>query len=763
MKNRLLFVLIFALSLCFSVFAEEDQEEAPPEPSESQAVDQNQSNNPQKVPSNNEDEEQEQRLQRGLNALGNDFKADYYKEQSMIDRCKARGKAPSCSGGRVFNSSTCECESKFFEDDEDESKHYFDSNISQKQNGKSSSFEATTPQSSSSEPPAPSITNKKMQDYLDECAQASVDAENTCDIDKNEDTSGFSSGMARLSSMLNKSGAANSSGGCAMLGAMGLAGGSILGGAKAECFSAKANCESACARAKSFLAEYSNFTDLVASYSKRCDKIKDVSQALIGNAAGMGSLVSQANNCRKNLPPSDDCLKNPIKCAFGNSSCKTEEDKRNKPTCFCQFVNPNDPMCAIVDQIQESSPNRDVASINTSSKLDTGGHLPLTPSPEPVEQVNPAEALLANSHPQPVGTIELAGKSGDGLGGGGGSVLGSAQKPYAQGKSAGSNISTKVNAGFLSASSFGIPPVVGTGPPVDKPKRFQMYKKAIKQMYPRMSKLDALALAHTLALRDVNHWLKLQDAVDQGQTEEQLTPLKAVLESVPVYMDDKKMVTAADFIVKKQNKEEKEESFYSSFIEFLRECFFYIGHSEIHPLMAFLSFILLAGISLIGAMIPFALFEKFYLKSPIVLRRKNNQKTFSQYLPTLSEQDQKQLFGIDFEKIGGFSVLYTYHYLWSLKNDLQYLNQALQKNGLTAEHKFAHYSQKVLLSCLFSEGQKDPEATGFVPMFLEKNERRLNYTLARYGLTNEMQWKYQKPISAEALVKTYGSKMKSAG
>ena len=179
--------------------------------------------------------------------------------------------------------------------------------------------------------------------------------------------------------------------------------------------------------------------------------------------------------------------------------------------------------------------------------------------------------------------------------------------------------------------------------------------------------------------------------------------------------------------------------------------------------MAFLSFILLAGISLIVAMIPFALFERFYLKSPIVLRRKNNQKTFSQYLPILSEQDQKQLFGIDFEKIGGFSVLYTYHYLWNLKNDLQYLNQALQKNGLTVEHKFMNFDKKVLLSCLYTEGQKDPEATGFVPMFLEKNERRLNYTLARYGLTNEMQWKYQKPISAEALIQTYGDKMKSAG
>jgi hypothetical protein len=368
-----------------------------------------------------EDEEPPQMSQEALQGMNQEFQNAVKDTQFRTQMCKAQNQYQSCKPGSFFDVTTCSCvlykdeiEGEGWDEDKTKKMQLSDgASIQGSGTGSTpaSSYKEATPPSS-----APSITNSTMQSFLQECAQASVDAESLCDIDKNEDTSGFSSGMARLSSMLNKSGAANSSGGCAMLGAMGLAGGSILGGAKAECFSAKANCESACARAKSFLGEYSNFTDLVTSYSKRCDKIKDVSQALIGNAAGMGSLVNQANNCRKNLPPTDDCLKNPIKCAFGNSSCKTEADKRNNPSCFCQFVNPNDPMCAIVDQIQESSPNRDVASISTSSKLDTGGHLPLTPSPEPMEEVNPAEALLANSHPQPVGTVELAGKSGDGLG-----------------------------------------------------------------------------------------------------------------------------------------------------------------------------------------------------------------------------------------------------------------------------------------------------------------------------------------------------------
>ena len=298
MKKVLLFLLIFAFYLCFSAFAEDESDEQ--QAQDSQQVEEESSTvNQNRAPANNDEEENNQKIQRGLNALGNDFKADYYKEQSMIDRCKARGKQPVCKDGRIFNSSTCECESKFFEDDDDDFLGKKSLDNSNKSTQGTYSNEKISPQSSSSEPPTPSISNSTMQGYLNECAQASVDAESTCDIDKNEDTSGFSSGMARLSSMLNKSGAANSSGGCAMLGAMGLAGGSILGGAKAECFSAKANCESACARAKLYLAEYSNFTDLVTSYSKRCDKIKDVSQALIGNAAGMVSLVSQASNCKK--------------------------------------------------------------------------------------------------------------------------------------------------------------------------------------------------------------------------------------------------------------------------------------------------------------------------------------------------------------------------------------------------------------------------------------------------------------------------------
>jgi hypothetical protein len=716
-----------------------------------------------------EEEEEAPRMgQEALQGMNQEFQDAHKDTQFRTQVCKAQNQFRKCPDGAFFDVTSCSCvmyKDEIGGEEWDEKGKRVQSNENSLQSIKSNSNNtdsmqgSTTPQSSSSEPPAPSISNKTMQDYLNECAQASVDAESTCDIDKNEDTSGFSSGMARLSSMLNKSGAANSSGGCAMLGAMGLAGGSILGGAKAECFSAKANCESACARAKSFLGEYSNFTDLVTSYSKRCDKIKDVSQALIGNAAGMGSLVNQANNCRKNLPPTDDCLKNPIKCAFGNSSCKTEADKRNNPSCFCQFVNPNDPMCAIVDQIQESSPNRDVASINTSSKLDTGSHLPLSPSPDPVEQVNPAEALLANSKPQPVGTVELAGKSGDGLGGGGGSALGASQKASPQGRSAGSNISTKVNAGFLSASSFGVPAVVGTGPKPNQPIRFKMYKNAIKEMYPRMSKEDALALAHRLALRDVEAWQSLQASVNQGQTEEQLTPLKAVLADRPLYMDEVKTVTAADFIVKRQVKEE-EDDFLTPINELIIEGFFYLHHREKYPFAALVAFFMMFIVPPAFLIAIKMIYEAEITNSRLNLLRKGNKEYFSIYEKVMHPEDYQDLISIDFGSIGKFAGSHAIYYIKHLSKNRDHLNAALRRSGLNNEHSFIQYEPKVLMTCLRLEGNVRPDGKGFQPMFLEKNERRLNYSLAYYGLTDEMQWKYQKPISPEALMQTYGDKKK---
>ncbi len=641
------------------------------------------------------------------------------------------------------------------------------------------SLNSTTTQSTSSsndDDTAPSSTSSSsnnsytrapsgddLQKGLNDCAQATLNAESTCDEYSNKDLSSFHSGASRLVGMMAGSGGA--AGNCALNGALAALVPGVTAAVTSQCAAAYYSCSSACSQATAASASQPAFVTAIASYKSRCESLSKKTNSFTSSVQGVGNSVKAAYECQKQLANNNDCMKDPIKCIFGNSDCSTPQSRQNNPACFCQYTNPNDPMCAIVNKMQDPNSTSDLASTTSlSSKLsaDTPAALPLSrQSSSADEPPNPAEALLANSKPQPLGTVELQGKSGDGLSGtsGGGSTLGSAQKLGSAGQ-ARSNIDTKINSGFLSAASFGIPPVAGTGPPVSQSKRFQMYKSAVRQKYPRMKKLDALALAHTLALRDVNHWLRLQDAVDQGQTEEQLTPLKAVLAAEPIFMDEKKMVTAADFIAKKQDNVEKEKSFYDSFIEFIGECYFYMGHKENHPLMALLSFILLAGISLIGAILPMALFERFYLKNPIIRRRKKNRETFSQYIPDLNEQDQKQLLEIDFEKIGGFSILYTYHYLWNLKNDLQYLNQALQKNGLTVEHKFMNFDKKVLLSCLYTEGQKDPEATGFVPMFLEKNERRLNYALAHYGLEDEMQWKYQKPISAEALLKTYGDKRK---
>ena len=131
-------------------------------------------------------------------------------------------------------------------------------------------------------------------------------------------------------------------------------------------------------------------------------------------------------------------------------------------------------MCDLLGQVEDSSSSTS-NNVSLSSKLnDAGTGLPLSRVPSSSEEpTNPAEELLANHQPQPVGNVELQGKSGDGLGGGGGSVLGSAQKPGGGAGKAGSSISTKINAGFLAASSFGVPSVTGKESDIKQEKRFK--------------------------------------------------------------------------------------------------------------------------------------------------------------------------------------------------------------------------------------------------------------------------------------------------
>ncbi len=238
-------------------------------------------------------------------------------------------------------------------------------------------------------------------------------------------------------------------------------------------------------------------------------------------------------------------------------------------------------------------------------------------------------------------------------------------------------------------------------------------------------------------------------------------------------MDENKTVKASDFISKKQNPEEKEKSIWESGLDTMIECVFFVYHWEEYPESAAVSlfFILCIAFSIAFLCLTvygkiLLIYENIYLHNPAVQRRKKNYDTFEGYLGLLSEKDQERLLEIDFEKIGGFSVLYAYMYLKNLKDGLELLNEAFRRKGLNNEHRYLEFDKKVLLGCLLSEGQKDPEATGFVPMFFQKNERRLNYNLTYYGLVDEMKWKYQKPISPEALLKTYGKnqrRLKQAG
>jgi hypothetical protein len=286
-----------------------------------------------------------------------------------------------------------------------------------------------------------------------------------------------------------------------------------------------------------------------------------------------------------------------------------------------------------------------------------------------------------------------------------------------------------------------------------------MYKNAIKEMYPRMSKEDALALAHRLALRDVEAWQNLQASVNQGQTEEQLTPLKAVLADRPLYMDEVKTVTAADFIVKRQVKEE-EDDFLTPIKELIIEGFFYLHHREKYPFAALVAFFMMFIVPPAFLIAIKMIYEAEVTNSRLNLLRKGNKEYFSIYEKVMHPEDYQDLISIDFGSIGKFAGSHAIYYIKHLSKNRDYLNAALRRNGLNNEHSFIQYEPKVLMTCLKSEGNVRPDGKGFQPMFLEKNERRLNYSLAYYGLADELQWKYQKPISPEALIQTYGDKKK---
>jgi hypothetical protein len=279
-----------------------------------------------------------------------------------------------------------------------------------------------------------------LQKGLNDCAQATAAAESTCDEYSNKDLSSFNSGASRLVGMMAGSGGA--AGNCALTGALAALTPGVTAAVTSQCAAAYYSCSSACSQATAASASQPAFVTAIAAYKSRCEGLSKKTNSFTSSVQGVGNSVKAAYECQKNLANNNDCMKDPIKCIFGNSDCSTPQSRQNNPVCFCQYTNPNDPMCAIVNKMQDPNSSSDLASTtNISSKLsaDTPAALPLSRLPSSADEPpNPAEALLANSKPQPVGTVELPGKSGDGLsgasgGGGNPGMNAAASMAYAKG------------------------------------------------------------------------------------------------------------------------------------------------------------------------------------------------------------------------------------------------------------------------------------------------------------------------------------------
>jgi hypothetical protein len=120
------------------------------------------------------------------------------------------------------------------------------------------------------------------------------------------------------------------------------------------------------------------------------------------------------------------------------------------------------------------------------------------------------------------------------------------------------NISTKVNAGFMSASSFGMSTVTGKEPQAPNEKhRSNKYFRRLQLRHPNMTVDQVLVLAHRLALRDAKLWQHLHDAREQGQSEEKIVALRAVLEENLILPNSIKIPTSDGFKpIKKEIQEE---------------------------------------------------------------------------------------------------------------------------------------------------------------------------------------------------------------
>jgi hypothetical protein len=146
-----------------------------------------------------------------------------------------------------------------------------------------------------------------------------------------------------------------------------------------QCAAAYYSCSSTCSQATAASASQPAFVTAIAAYKSRCEGLSKKTNSFTSSVQGVGNSVRAAYECQKKLANNNDCMKDPIKCIFGNSDCSTPQSRQNNPVCFCQYTNPNDPMCAIVNKMQDPNSSSDLASttsLSTKLSADTPATLP---------------------------------------------------------------------------------------------------------------------------------------------------------------------------------------------------------------------------------------------------------------------------------------------------------------------------------------------------------------------------------------------------
>ncbi len=459
-----------------------------------------------------------------------------------------------------------------------------------------------------------------LEKQVAQCEERGKNTVSICDPNTNKDMVQFSQGMSGLNKMLAaaaQSGAANKMASCALSAGTNSLASLVTGDYGDSCQYEVSACRNVCEIGLDYLKTNAALAQSCASVAARAQRIfdsvyekcsrSDVSTQAMKAVAGLGQNAMAGMKCAQDGgKKSDACLQNPIQCMFGDANCNNPSAANTNPVCFCKYKNPNDPMCAMLSKLEEN-PTQDMSNSSVLSAKDynNGKELPLSPTgPAGDNEVaSTLEELLAKHQAGPVGNVELQGKSGDGLGGGAGSVVGSSSNgAQGAGRAPASSVSTKVLAGFMSASSFGMSTITGKEPQAPNQKhRSNKYLRRLQLRHPKMPADQVLALAHRLALRDAKLWQHLHDAREQGQSEEKIVALRAVLEENLIIPNSVKMPTSDGFKpIKKEIQEEVGPwEYFLSFIQYhMKEGLRAFDHWNENPLLALLYGIL--------ALVPYA-------------------------------------------------------------------------------------------------------------------------------------------------------------